>query len=412
MTAPIRSDLLAALTSDDAGHGHRMALALHERIPELAADPGLFADTEASCTANVTEILRVLTGGLPVEAVEVPPVARDYVVTFVHRRIPLAVLLRGYRVGQNHLWQEFAARLRGVAGDDPGATESLATIENLLFEYVDRLSDQLAVAYQDELERWVRSAAAVRYDTVNEILSGGAVDLEVASRRLGYELRVRHLAVLVTRDDRTGASASLEAAALAFAAAVGTRDTLLVPVGSTTLWSWAALGDASDDDVLSRAEAHVPPAGVRIAVGHPGGGVDGIRDGHAEAQIAAELALVTKRPPDRPTSYRAIELLSLLTADPERGRRFVRRQLGALGDPGAGTARLRETTLAFLEHGGSHIAAAHAHHLHKNTVYTRVRRAERLLGRPILVGDAALQDALRLAVAMPAEILGTAPDEG
>jgi hypothetical protein len=402
---PIPPRLLAVLASGDAtGHGTRMAEALHQRIPELMEAPDLLPETAASCIANVAEIVRVLTDQLPVASVEVSDPARDYVLSLVHRRMPLAVLLRGYRVGQNHLWREFAVLLRDEAGDDPSATAALATIENLLFEYVDHLSDQLVTIYQDELERWVRSPASVRRDTVLEILAGEDVDLGVASRRTGYELRGRHLAVVATMDTPDGEQA-LESAVLGLVAALDGGDPLLVPIGRTTLWAWIGLGDGTDEDALERAEAHVPPETVRLCAGHPGVGLDGFRSGHEEARLTADLVAAEDPSCRKVASYRTIELLSLLIADLERSRRFVLRQLGPLADPGAGTAGLRETTLSFLEHGGSHTAAARAKHLHKNTVYTRVRRAERLLGRPVVVGDAELQDALRLAVELPERLL-------
>lgn len=416
-TAPspeVMRELLAALGGDSAAHGRRMATSVHQRIPELsdvAEQRALFAETEASCAANVTEIMRLLESGLPVSDVTVPDAARDYAVSLVHRRIPLAVLLRAYRIGQNHLWLTFAERLRLVAGDDPASVQTMESIASLLFEYVDRVSDKLAAIYQQERDQWVRSASAVRIETVRELLDGAAIDVGVASQRLVYELRGRHLGLIVSAapsPELVPQPGALERAAVAAAGIVGCKDPLLVPVGTSILWAWAATGELTDAEAVERLEQHVPRGGLRLAIGRPAPGVDGFRVTHEEAQHAAELHPdAGVGGPDAPTvSYRAMELLSLLTADFERSRRFVQRELGPLAAPDDATARLRETALAFLDHGGSHLAAAQALHLHKNTVYTRVRRAERSLGSPVVPGRAALHAALTLAVAMPHRVIG------
>jgi hypothetical protein len=406
-------ELVAALGGDTASHGRLMATSVHQRIPELsdvAEQRAMFAETEASCAANVTEILRLLESGLPVSEVSVPDAARDYAVSLVHRRIPLAVLLRAYRVGQNHLWLTFAERLRSVAGDDPAAVGTMESIASLLFEYVDRVSDELAAIYQRERDQWVRSASAVRVETVRELLAGGGIDVGVASQRLVYELRGRHLGLIVTAaptPEGVPQPGALERAAVAAAGVVGCKDPLLVPVGTSILWAWASTGDLSDAEAVERLEQHVPRGGLRLAIGRPAPGVEGFRVTHEEAQHAAELQ--GEEQPAGTVSYRALELLSLLTADFDRSRRFVQRELGPLAGSDDATARLRETALAFLDHGGSHLGAAQALHLHKNTVYTRVRRAERALGSPVVPGRAALHAALTLAVQMPDRVIGDAP---
>ena len=361
--------------------------------------------------------MRLLESGLPVSDVSVPDAARDYAVSLVHRRIPLAVLLRAYRIGQNHLWLTFAERLRSVAGDDPASVQTMESIASLLFEYVDRVSDKLAAIYQQERDQWVRSASAVRIETVRELLDGAAIDVGVASQRLVYELRGRHLGLIVSAapsPELVPQPGALERAAVAAAGIVGCKDPLLVPVGTSILWAWAATGELTDAEAVERLEQHVPRGGLRLAIGRPAPGVDGFRITHEEAQHAAELhQSVSPTGSDVPgattVSYRAMELLSLLTADFDRARRFVQRELGPLAAADDATARLRETALAFLDHGGSHLAAAQALHLHKNTVYTRVRRAERSLGSPVVPGRAALHAALTLAVSMPHRVIGEQP---
>ena len=128
-----------------------------------------------------------------------------------------------------------------------------------------------------------------------------------------------------------------------------------------------------------RAPARSAP-GQGVAFGTPGPGLDGFRIGHTEATEATP-----HRGAGRPLGvvrYDEIEAVSLLSGDHERlGRVRRRRTLGPLAAPDEGTARLRETLLAWLAEGGNARRAAERLHAHKNTVLYRLQRAQRLLDR-------------------------------
>ena len=68
-------------------------------------------------------------------------------------------------------------------------------------------------------------------------------------------------------------------------------------------------------------------------------------------------------------------------------------------------AQVRQTLMAFLACGGSHTQAAEALHMHHNTVYKKVRRAEELLAMPIAERRVELTNALMLAQTLGAEVL-------
>lgn len=405
----LRDELLTALSLDGKSQGRVMARVLHARIPEIGGvreQGAMFAETEACCATHVDDILGLLEAGGSVDDIAAPDCGREYAVGFVHRRIPLAALMRAYRVGQNHLWETFAQRLRSA--DDPAAAQGLQIATALLFEYVDRVARDVADVYQQERDGWVRSAAAIREETVHDLLDGTPLDADVASRRLGYELRGRHTALIVSGDpDRAPlGSAALERAAHSAAAALGGGEPLVVPVGAAAVWAWVPTGSADDEDVHDRAQRLVPAPGLRLAIGRPAAGAEGFRVSHDEARHAADLHGALS---GGTASYRSLELVSLLAADPERARRFVAHELGPLARDDDAAAGLRETALAFLDHGGSHVGAARALHVHKNTVYTRVRRAERELGIPVAPGRAGLHAALTLAVTTPDRVIARTP---
>src|SRR2546421_4110919 len=100
--------------------GRGMAAHLHEHIPELDnGDPEQFDETRASCEANIAQVLRLLKRGERPDALVTPPEACDFVNGMVRRGLPLAVLLRSYRLGHQWLGGIWAERLVGPLGPDP-----------------------------------------------------------------------------------------------------------------------------------------------------------------------------------------------------------------------------------------------------------------------------------------------------
>ncbi|EHN12901.1 hypothetical protein PAI11_02060 [Patulibacter medicamentivorans] len=405
-------DLVAALLDARADLASQMAEDAHARVPELGEvvdQRAALAETEGACRASVEQIAELLRDGRPATALIVPEAAREHAVGLVHRRITLAALLRTYRVAQNVLWSAASRHLRETADDDVVAP-TLEALAGFLFEYVDLLCDDLVDAYRDEQDRWVRSAAAVRADTTRELLGGQALDDQVASSRLRYELCGHHVGLVLATDRGLGGGRVLEREAAAAARTLGCGEPLLVPDGASVLWAWCGAARAPSAEAFARLERYEPRDGVRLAIGRPARGIAGFRVTHDEARHAAGLSRRSPAAVGPTVSYRSVELVSLLATDVDRARRFVTSELGGLAAREAHVGRLRETLLSFLAHGGSHLLAAEALHLHKNTVYTRVRRAGQLLGAPITHRRVELQTALMLAVTLGDEVLGPRGD--
>jgi PucR-like helix-turn-helix protein/diguanylate cyclase with GGDEF domain len=402
------SDLVS--TSRSIGDG--MATYLHERIPELTSvvdEHALRADTEASCTANMDQILRLLGSGARVDELVVPAPALRYAETFVHRRIPLTVLLRSYRVGHAYFWNVASRALNDAIGPGELLGVALEASSNFMFDYIDAMSDELVAAYHLERDRWVRSAAAIRAETVRDVLEGRLENERAATVRLGYELRRTHVGLILAGEPETNLSlrgSSLEREAVEVAAILGCGDPLLVPAGAAVLWAWCGTFDPPSPEALSRVERHRPSSGVRMAVGRPGFGLEGFRVTHLEAGHASRFWDLGGGA--TATSYRSIELVSLLASDIGRARRFVLSELGPLADQADGAARLRSTLLGFLANGCSHVRAAPELHMHQNTVYNHVRRAEELLGGSVTERRVELQAALILAETLGPEVLPVA----
>jgi len=398
---PAVRELAAALVPSAGELAQGLADHLAATVPELAAvdDDDLREETRASCEANVDQVLRLLRAGAAVDALVVPIDAAEYVRGLVRRGITLPVLLRSYRVGHAWFWDRWSQALHDRIAEPDQLLGAQETSSAFLFAYIDRISGVLVEEYGTERERMMRGAAQVRAETVRAILAGETIDEELAATRLGYELRRHHVSLRVSSSARE--VRGLERAADEAAATLGAGEPLVVPSGVAGLDVWCGSYAPAATEGLERYE---PPEGIRVAFGAPGQGVAGFRRSHAEAVQAARVATLASDA-TAVTSYRGVELVSLLAGDLPRARRFVASRLGPLAATTEPAARLRQTLLAFLVAGGSATRVAKELFVHENTVAYRVKRAEGLLGRRVSADPVELSCALTLAAALGSAVL-------
>jgi PucR C-terminal helix-turn-helix domain/GGDEF-like domain len=257
--------------------------------------------------------------------------------------------------------------------------------------------------YGEERDRWVRSAAAVRAETVDELLSGGAVDSLAAGQRLGYDLERDHWAFVLWNVDSAadqsndGTLAMLERGGLELAASMKASKPLLLPRGRELIAGWigsrGSPREGGSDDM--RLDPRSFP-GALAAFGSRHRGVDGFRRSHEEALQARRVAELTRRQPGSVTNYGKVVLAALASADVTQARRFVADELGPLAADDDPSTRLCATLLVYLEENMSPRRAANRLGVHENTIANRVRTAQEQLGRPIEQRTAELQVALRL----------------
>ena len=394
-------DLAAHVLPETPALAQGMADHLIASIPELdAGDDELREETRASCEANIAQVFRLLKLGVGPDAVVVPVEAAELVRGIVRRGITVAALLRTYRLGHAWLWERWSHALQERVTDPDELSEARDRSLAFMFAYVDRISDVLVEAYGTERERMARGAEQLRAEMVRSILNGDTIDLEVATGRLGYDLRRHHVALRVS----SGASevSGLERAAGEAAGALGPGEPLVVQSGVAALDVWWGSYDSVDSEAL---DAYEPPPGIRVAFGAPGRGLAGFRASHDQAVRAARIAALADGSGPAVTSYRRVELVTLLASDLPRARAFVAGQLGPLASTAEPVARLRETVLAFLVAGGSSTRVAKELYVHQNTVAYRVKRAEELLGRRITEHPVELICALTLASVLGPAVL-------
>lgn len=378
-----------------------MAAELHRQIPELGSDAELLAETRASCASNIEQSYRLMHAGLRADSLAVTHEAREYVRGLVSRGIKVPVLLRTYRLGHAWIWELWTEQLREMVDDQQELARAIEYSSRWMFSYIDLVSAELVEEFAGEQARRMRSAEQLRADTVQAILAGEPLDEEAASRRLGYQLRRRHLAMhLSSTADEPG---GLERCAGELAGLLGAGSPLMVATGANSFDVWCALPSAADVDPLDVLRAYRPPKGVAVAAGGCAKGVTGFKNSHDEARQAARVAALGQQSAGEPggvTIYEDVELAALLSADEQRARRFVKQQLGELGVADEQTARLRATVLAYLRCNRSTSQAAKQLYVHQNTVTYRLRRAEELLGRAVTEGTPELLCALILDAAL------------
>src|SRR6476659_4562802 len=385
--------------------GRGMADYISSGIPELGQidDDELRAELVASCEANIGQVLGMLAHGARVADITVPHEALNFLRGNVRRGLPLAVILRSYRLGHAWLWETWSEVLQERVDDSGELVAGQDESSAFMFAYVDRISGALVAEFGTERERMLRSAEQLRADTVRAIIGGDAVDTEAASRRLGYELRRHHVAMRVS----SGASEveGLERAVREAVAALAGGEPLVIPSGAARFDVWCGSFDPPATEGLEHYE---PPPRVLVAFGKPGEGVAGFRNSYGEAKQAARIGALIGDSKSSVTSYARVELVSLLAGDLPRARAFVASQLGPLAIKGGTAERLRETVLAFLVSGGRPTRVAEELFVHKNTVAERVKRAEQMLGRGVNESPLELEAALTLAVSLGDAVLGDA----
>jgi DNA-binding PucR family transcriptional regulator len=372
---------IAAALRPDLGQVSR---ALTERIlemePALGEAPAVVDGLYASVSENVDQLTGTLIDGPAPRDTPAPAAALAWARMLAQRDIPMATLLRAYRVGQARYHQLAMAEIARLTSDADTATATATLLSEVTFAFVDRTSEDVMEAYQAERDAWVQNRAAARAAQIAALLGGGPVDLGEAERILGYALDGPHVAALFWSDDGALADAAgLDREITRLAEHLGCpRPPLVVPLPTNTVGAW-----------FPRRSPAVPQwpestdTALRLAIGNPASGPDGFRLTHRQARAALAVAEFADAEHRRAvTAWSVVGPVALMCADRDQLAVWVQATLGGLAAADEGMERLRETLLLFLGNR-SFTNTAKAQHLHKNTIQYRVKRAEDALGRPL-----------------------------
>ncbi|MGW5137751.1 PucR family transcriptional regulator [Nocardia beijingensis] len=380
------TELLARI----AGGLSRHALALSERLteqmlqiePELRGDSRVESLLRASVTGNVVTALHIYELGLDIDELEAPTEALEYARRMAQRGTSITALLRAYRIGQRLFNDHMLGELTAATDDVALITSAVAEMTDRSFAYIDRVSQQVVTAYQDERDRWLQNQMAVRTARVRSILSGQRVDPGDSERALGYRLDRTHLGMVAWSDAGADQLRAAKQVAMAIADQLSCQGPpLLIPADESTLWAWLPQPEL---------ELELDPAAVRtpeatwVAVGRPATGLEGFRLTHRQATQAQVVALSAPAPQRAPICCSAqIGPIALMCSDLTATRAWISEILGALARDDDAAAQLRETARVFLETNGSFQTTAERLVLHRNTVQYRIRKAEAVLGHSL-----------------------------
>jgi DNA-binding PucR family transcriptional regulator len=360
-----------------------LTIRILEEEPELGADAALVDSLSASVLDNVSTVLRVFEVRPDPETVRAPAAAVDYARRLAQHGVPISALLRTYRLGQAAFQQAVLSEIARAGLDSATVAAAAEELSTVAFAYVDRISEEVVAAYQQERDEWMRNRTAARSARVTALLSSTVADVVEVERTLNYRLGQAHVALVAwstTTVPAVDRLARVEGAVIGIGQDLASpRAPLTVVRDESTVWAWMPRPTVGPVTVAAPEDD-----AVRIAVGDPAAGVEGFRRSHHQARQAHVVAMTADVDVQRPvTPWAEVSSVALMCADRDALADWVQDTLGGLAARDESMTRLRETLSTFLATGGSYTSAAQLLHLHKNTVQYRVRKAEEALDRPL-----------------------------
>jgi DNA-binding PucR family transcriptional regulator len=342
---------------------------------QIATDPVLAAGTRRTNRSNLLfwAAANVRAPGEPVPANDgAAPLAtaRDLV-----RRGLDDSALDAYRAGESvasRLWTQIACSL---TTDTEELRELLDLSLRSIAAFVDATVEAISARMRAERGELTHGTHAERRETVTLLLDGAPITRQRAETRLGYALTRTHTAAVIWTDDPDADLRQLDRAADALAAAAGQASPLSIIASAATRWVWVH-GHPDADRV--HAELDPLPA-VRVALGSPAPGIDGFRRSHLDA-LTTQQMLSRLTSTQRLASFDEVELVALITHDPEPADRYLKR---TLGDLETAPAEITGAVRVFIAEQCNATRAATRLFTHRNTLLRRLARADELLPRPL-----------------------------
>lgn len=312
---------------------------------------------------------------------------RAFADDIVARDIPLGRVVDTMRMMQ-HAWLD-ALVSRAV---ELGGAAEVPALTHVVTHTVDGWVGAFISAIDAERRRALQSEHARRRAMVRSLVAGEAVDDQVASSVLGVPVESWHLASTIgAPPGATMTPRALDAVADAVQRAVGTTRSVRHATGSGEVWLWVttdgpvrveSLDALRFDDTLL----------VGIGEAHPGRA--GFRRSHLESLAALAVSRGERR--RRGALYRDVALRALLLQDPERAMWFAETVLQDLSADTDEMAELRETVRVFFDTRMRIAPAADRLFIHRNTLVSRLEKAERLMGHRLIERTTATQAALEV----------------
>ncbi|MYR06661.1 PucR family transcriptional regulator [Gordonia sp. SID5947] len=321
----------------------------------------------ATCADNLSSVLAVLagTGRIRVD------VARATGRLKAEQAIPLAAVLRAYRLGGQLIWEQMLSRARGIS------PEELLDVPTALWAAIDTYSGAAVDGYREAeilLSHADAEARALLVRTVFDDHSENPTAIIDAVRALGLPERASFAVVCAEDAEPRPATAS-------------DTTTRLHAKGIASVWDTRSDGylglicGRSDTDVEIAVAEVVSVFDQRIGVSRP-------FSAPAEIARAVDEARVARRSSPAGTAdlvrYADLSLELLLVRVPDVADEVAGRTLGQLLElPVDERDEMLATLEAWFACDGSTAATAERLHYHRNTVLYRLRKIRDLTGRSV-----------------------------
>jgi DNA-binding PucR family transcriptional regulator len=386
----IREGAARVLNASDELLAQIDAASLAEHDPAVAADPvllGAFRRANRATIAHWAQSNLADPGGevRPFVGPESLGLARDLVRRGLDQRA-----VAPYRAAQNAAWQAWMEIAFSLSQNQEEVRELLRVSSRSIFAYVDATSAAIIEQIGLERDELTRGTNAERLATVTLALEDSPIDLARASLRLGYAFNRTHLAAIIWAADQLAVGHDLERAATSLAAAAGAQRALTVVASSAALWVWVPATTELATGPLEQSLADVPD--VRVALGTPATGIEGFRRSHFQA-FATQRLLARLASAVQLARYESVRVVSLATQDERQAQDFVTE---TLGDLVGASPTVRDTLRTYLQLQSNATRAAAALYTHRNTIVSRLAKAEQLLPRPL--DQSAFEVALALEI--------------
>jgi hypothetical protein len=306
-----------------------------------------------------------------------PPALRAQAALAARNGVGLETVLHRYSAGYALLGDYVVGEAAGVGLESRELRAVLRDHAAVFDRIIAAVSEQYA---REEHER-VASASRRRLDQVIRLLAGERSE----APDLAYELEAWHLGILVS-----GAEAGASARAMGDRL---DRRLLLVSPDPTVCWVWLGGRRRFSAEELEGLHEQQPDSGIVLAFGEPAAGLKGWRMSHRQAAAALPVAV---RAEEHTIRYADVALLAAVLQDELYCTSLGQLYLDPLAGDGDGGETLCNTLRAYFAAEQNITSAAAALGVNRNTVSSRLRRAEQRLGRRLASVSAELAIALRL----------------
>ncbi|WP_086827079.1 SpoIIE family protein phosphatase [Streptomyces sp. NRRL B-24572] len=170
---------------------------LNSELPELSEEADIAALNLEETAQHITAFLDLLENRPDASASKAPPIALEVGRLYARRGIPVSRLLRGYRIGHLSLLELLQAEASRLTDDWHMIHLASMRLVTIGFDYVDRSSEEVVAAYQEERDRLLQRRLALTNRASKRI--GTTLDVTRTAEEL-TEFCTEDFADLVTVD--------------------------------------------------------------------------------------------------------------------------------------------------------------------------------------------------------------------